>query len=541
MTARRPKLQIAVVSILCAVTLLAQQTGPPDTIFYNGKVLTVDAAFSIQQAFAVRGDQYVAVGTTANVRKLAGKNTRLVDLKGAEVIPGLTDNHDHLYLTEKYMRGIDMVGATSTEEVLKRFRAGMSNFKQGETVFGSVGWRAMVTKKDLDSISTTVPVVLLRQRRGSAVFNSVALAKAGITKEADMYMGVKIPKDKNGELTGDTPDWPPGLYAVDKVVPMPTMAEEERMITHGMQERNSLGITSTRDLGNFPDGMRAYTRMWRDGKLTVRISMGLDMPDRQDPASWARMQGMIPPFGDHWLRVDSLGEEPWEMPLEKYMALYREIIPMGWRHAAHTPNNETLEKILQTYEAIDKETPLRDRRLVVEHIPTVTAELMDRLAKLNIIVSTNIAGYANYDQVARREGEAVAARQTPVRDLLDHHLVVVSGFDYNGPNPDTMFPNNPFIYIYFYVTRKTNNGRVIGPEEKITRPEALRIATYNNAYTTWEEKVKGSIEPGKFADFVVLSGDYLTVPDDEILKLYPLATFVGGRKVYSSPGQEKAF
>jgi hypothetical protein len=534
-------MKLALLGVACGTMLFAQQGPPPDVIYYNGKVLTVDANFSIQQAFAVRGDQYVAVGTTANLRKLAGKNTRLIDLKGAEVIPGLTDNHDHLYLTEKYMRGIDMVGATSTDEILKRFRAGMANAKPGETIFGSVGWRAMVTKKDLDSISTTVPVVLLRMRRGSAVFNSAALAKAGITKEADTYMGAKIPKDKNGELTGDTPDWPPGLYAVDKVVPMPTMAEEERMIIHGMQERNSLGITSTRDLGNFPDGMRAYTRLWRDGKLTVRISMGMDMPDRQDPASWPRMNGVIPPFGDHWLRIDSLGEEPWEMPIGKYMTLFKEIIPMGWRHATHTPNNEVLEELLETYEAIDKDTPLKDRRLVVEHIPTVTPPLMERLAKLNIIVSTNIAGYQNYAGAVQRMGEAAASRQTPVRELLDHKLVVVSGFDYNGPNPDTMTPNNPFIYIYFYATRKTADGKVAGAQEKITRPEALRIATYNNAYTTWEEKVKGSIEAGKLADFVILSGDYLTVPDEEILKLHPLATFVGSRKVYSAPGQENAF
>ena len=179
------KLPIALTGIVCATALLAQQGAAPDAIFYNGKVVTVDTGFSTQQAFAVRGDQYVAVGTTANIRKLAGKNTRLVDLKGAEVIPGLTDNHDHLYNTEKVMRGIDLVGATSAAEIVKRMRAGMANAKPGETVFGSVGWRGPLTKKDLDGISSTVPLVVLRNRRGSAVFNSAALAKAGISKDSD--------------------------------------------------------------------------------------------------------------------------------------------------------------------------------------------------------------------------------------------------------------------------------------------------------------------------------------------------------------------
>ena len=533
-------LHLGLLGALCCLALLGQEA-PPDAIFYNGKILTVDSGFTVQQAFAVKGDQYVAVGDNASIRKRAGKNTRLVDLKGTEVIPGLSDNHDHLYLTEKVMRGIDLVGATSTDEVVKRLREGLAKAKPGETVFGGVGWRAPLTRKDLDSISADVPIVALRNRRGSAVFNSAALAKAGITKDAQTYMGEKIPKDKSGELSGELPDWPAGVYAVDKVVPVPNAEGEEKMILHGQQERNALGITSIRDLGNFPEGMRAFVRMWREGKLTLRVSMGMDLPDRADPASWARQQGVTPWFGDHWLRVDSVGEEPWEIPQPKFMALFSELLQLGWRHATHVPNNEVLGRVLDTYEAIDKETPLRDKRLVVEHIPTVTAPLMDRLAKLGIIVSTNIAGYQNFDLVAKRSSEAEAARQTPVRELLDHRLVVVSGFDYNGPNPETMAPNNPFIYLYFYVSRKTSDGRMIAPQEKITRQEALRIATNNNAFATWDEKVKGSIEPGKLADFVVLSGDFMTVPEDDILKLHPLATYVGGRKIYTVPNQKDVF
>jgi len=371
--------------------------------------------------------------------------------------------------------------------------------------------------------------------------NTAALRKAGITKDAPSFMGTPAPKDKNGEFTGEMPDWPAAVYAVDKVVPLPTQAEEDQMIQHGQKQRNALGITSIRDLGNFPDGMRAFIRAWQQGRLTLRVSMGMDLPDRADPASWARQQGVTPGFGDHWLRIDSVGEEPWDMPLNKYMSLFTELNRLGWRHATHVPNNEVLGKILDTYEAIDRDSPVRDKRLVVEHIPTVTPALMDRLAKLGVIVSTNIAGYLNYDLVAKRSSEAEAARQTPVRELLDHRLVVVAGSDYNGPNPDTAAPNNPFIPLYYYVSRKTSDGRLIGAQEKITRQEALRIATNNNAFATWEEKVKGSIEPGKLADFVVLSGDFMTVPEEEILKLHPLATYVGGRKVYSAPDEKNAF
>src|SRR4051794_13622961 len=173
------------------------------------------------------------------------------------------------------MRGIDLVGATSTAEVLKRLRDGLAMAKAGETVFGSVGWRAPLTRKDLDQISADVPIVALRARRGSAVMNSAALKKAGISKDMQSYMGKEILKDSSGELTGETPDYPAGLHVVDKVVPLPTPVEEEHWIEAGQKQRNALGITSIRDLSNWPHGMRAFERMRQQGRLTVRISMGL--------------------------------------------------------------------------------------------------------------------------------------------------------------------------------------------------------------------------------------------------------------------------
>ena len=123
-------------------------------------------------------------------------------------------------------------------------------------------------------------------------------------------MGREIPKDSGGELTGELPDFPAGLYAIDKVVPLPTSDEEDQMIAAGQKQRNALGITSTRDLSNWPPGMRAFVRMWRQGRLTVRVSMGLELPDASDPAGLVRQQGVTPGFGDHWLRIDSAGEQP---------------------------------------------------------------------------------------------------------------------------------------------------------------------------------------------------------------------------------------
>jgi len=286
--------------------------------------------------------------------------------------------------------------------------------------------------------------------------------------------------------------------------------------------------------------------MWQQGRLTVRISMGLELPDARDPGALVRQQIVTPEFGDHWLRIDSAGEQPnpavGGATPEAYKTLMLELNRLGWRHSPHVATNQALETVLEAYEAADRESPIRDKRWVVEHIPNVTPALMDRLAKLGVVVSTNMAGYAgNYDAAVRNLGQEQAQRQTPVREMLDHHLVVVIGSDYSGPNPDTASPNNPFVPLYYYVSRKTRDGRVLGASEKVSREEALRIATYNNAFATWEEKVKGSIEPGKLADFLVLSADFMTIPEEEILKLHPLATYVGGRKVYVAPDANGAF
>jgi predicted amidohydrolase YtcJ len=538
---------VAFWSLVMAVVVIAQggAGAPPDAIFYNGKIITVDSAFSIRQAFAVKDDVYVAVGANAAVRALAGRSTRLVNLQGAAVIPGMSDNHDHLYNSGRYMRGIDLVGATSAEDVVRRLREGMSKAAPGQTVFGSMGWRAPLTRTDLDRVSTTVPVVALSGRRGAAVMNTAALAKGGVTPSTKDFMGAVMPRDASGELTGEMPLWPAGLFLVDKVVPVPTAAEEEQLILAGQRQRHALGITSIRDLANWPPGMRAFQRMSREGKLQLRVSMGFDVPDAKDPARILRDQVVTTGFGDKWLRIDTQGEEPWPpaaISPADYTAFMRELNQLGWRPSPHVATNQTLGIVLDAYEAADRDRSIRGRRWVIEHAPNATSAEMQRMAALGVIVSTNMAGYqSNYDAAVKTLGQAQAERQTPVRDFLDHKLIVVNGSDYNGPNPDTMTSNNPWVPLYFYVSRKARDGRLLGPQQKITREEALRIATINNAYATFEEKVKGSIEAGKLADFVVLSADVMTVPDDQILYLRPMATYVGGRMVFTAPDAKATY
>ena len=525
----------------------------PDAIFYNGKIVTVDAGSNIQQAFAVKGEEFLAVGTTAKMRALAGKSTRLVDLHGSTVIPGLADNHHHVYASARVTwRGVDMVGVTTLAEMSNRLQQAVAKAKPGETVFTTVGWRipdGRPNRRDLDQISTSVPIVAVRGRRGAATLNGAALKAAGITRENPSFEGVKVPTDSNGEPNGEAPDYPQAMLLLDKLIPPPSQAEEEELIIRGQREQNSLGLTSMRELTLWPQAMRAYSEVWRQGKLTLRVSMQMDLPFADRTVADLTKWGVGPGFGDHWLRLDSIGEEPYPpvTPLKQFTDIAIAVNRLGWRFAPHVNGgvagnfrgtfsaDEVLNNTLLAYEAADRDRSIRDRRWIVEHIPFATPDQLDRLAKLGVVVSLQAAGYnGGYEAAVRAVGKERAERQTPIRDMLDRHMIVCAGSDFGGPLPDDPHPNNPFRFFYYYVTRKTRDGMLLGPEEKISRAEALRLFTVNSAYATFEEKVKGSIEAGKLADFVVLSQDIMTVPDDQILATRALATYVGGRKVFSA-------
>ncbi len=546
-------LSIVTLSLFAAAGAFAQQGGPsaPDAIFYNGKIVTVDSGSSIQQAFAVRGEEFLAVGTNAKVRALAGAKTRLVDLHGAAVIPGLADDHHHVYASARVTwRGTDMVGVTTLAEMSNRLRQAVAKAKTGETVFTTVGWRiadGRPNRQDLDQISTSIPIVAVRGRRGAMTLNAAALKAAGITREHPAFEGIRIPTDSSGEPTGEGADYPHAMLLLDKLIPPPSQEEEVALIIRGQREQNSLGLTSMRELTLWPQAMRAYSEVWRQGKLSLRVSMQMDLPFEERTVADLSKWGVGPGFGDHWLRLDSIGEEPYapKTPLAQFTDIAIAVNRLGWRFAPHVNGgvagavrgtftaDEVLESTLAAYEAADRDRPIKERRWIMEHIPFATPAQLDRLAKLGVVVSLQAAGYnGGYEAAVKAVGKERAERQTPIRDMLERHMIVCAGSDFGGPLPDDPHPNNPFKYFYYYVTRKTIDGRLLGPEEKISRAEALRLFTVNSAYATFEEKVKGSIEPGKLADFVVLSQDIMTVPDDQILATKVTATYVGGRKVF---------
>jgi predicted amidohydrolase YtcJ len=283
--------------------------------------------------------------------------------------------------------------------------------------------------------------------------------------------------------------------------------------------------------------------------------MGLDV----NATEWDQLEqilepwGVQPGFGDHWLRLDSIAE--FAVDSTAAAALFREpkleppgergamrVTPQqiregmltinryGWRPAIHITGDGTLDHVIAAYQAADAQSSIRDKRWIVEHIPYVQPDQMDKLARLGVLVSAQLQGHGGTEGAARTLGEARASRTGLIRDMLNRGIMVSAGSDWPAET------SNPFVNIQFYVTRKAENGSLVGPEQRISRQQALRMATVNNAYFTFEEDVKGALEPGKLADFLILSGDVMTVPEEEIEEVHPLATYVGGRRVYAAPG-----
>ena len=523
----------------------------PDAVFYNGRVITVDSSNSVKEAFAVKGDKFLAVGTTRETRALAGPQTQLVDLKGKAVMPGLMDNHNHAYHAAMANRGIDLKEVPSLAALLDGVRKAASAAGPGKAIYVASGWQLSKfpekhppMRQDLDKVAPNNPVVIYLNR-GQIYLNSLALKIAGVTRGTNRIGRVIIRKDDQGEPDGSITGESGTVARIADMISPATQAEKEKLILETQKQQLAVGLTSIRDLQLAPDFMRAYYDMWLEGKLLQRISAGLQV----NPTDMETLEDMLKPFGvgtgfgDSWLRLDCLAEfNPGSMwrggnpaPAPNIAAeVYKKAILVanryGWRVSPHTDSDGAMDLVLEAYEAADKESSIRSKRWTIEHATYVQPDQMDRIKQLGLVISAQAQPYRGGGNAIRTLGKERTERAVPIKEFMDRGIVVTGGSDWGG-NSDS---NNPFANIYFYVTRRSMQGEVAGAAQKISRIEALRVETINNAYLTFEEKIKGSIEAGKLADFVVLSQDIMTVPEEQIRSITPLATYLGGKKAYSS-------
>jgi len=560
---------VATIALFLAACTGGGPTAPEgeaaDLILHNGRIVTVDGGFTIARAVAVRGDRFVAVGDDARIRLLASAKTRQIDLRGRTVIPGLMDGHLH---NAGGGPGVDLSSSRSMNELLAAVEARARASTAGEIIVSNGDWheaqlkeKRLPHRRELDSVAPRNPVVLVRGGH-EFILNSAALERWGISRATASPAGGEVGHDADGELNGELVDTARGLV---KLPPPPKLTPEG--IAAQMRLLNSVGLTSVRIPGSFQFGgdilapYRMFQELKAKGELTMRVNYLMRIFDfssvekvRATIASW----NVRPDEGDEWLRIGGMKtlidggfegghmREPYAepygrggkfkgiqvVPIADYNAVVLELNRQGWRVATHAVGDAAVDQVLAAYEAADRERSIRDRRWTIEHLFIGRPDHYPRIRALGVVVSAQDHLYLAAPSLANYWGRARAEQVTPVRTFLDEKLLVAGGTD------SPVIPYNPFWAMYHFVTRNTISDGVYGASQRITREEALRIYTINNARLTFEEGIKGSIEPGKLADLVVLSADFLTVAEGAIPSIKPLATMVGGKFVHVAAPDE---
>jgi len=548
----------ALLPAAAALAAMAAQTtspAPADTILVNGHVITVDARFSIAQGVAIAAGRFTAVGEDAAIRRLAGPRTTTIDLHGQTVIPGLADGHLH---DAGGGPGVDLSRARSLADVLGAIGARVKASRPGDIVVTNSDWHEAQLKehrlpyrRDLDTVSPANPVVVVRGGH-EYILNSAALAKWRITKETPQPSGGRITRAADGELNGELIDRAKALVQLPPAPPLTIAALVEQH-----KKLNAAGLTSIRYPGAPAEQYRLLQQMEKQGLLTMRVSQllrfGADSAESMRAAIAA--SGLKPDEGDEWVRIGGMKlgvdggfeggwmREPYAgtwgeggafrgvntMRQAAYTDVVKELNRLGWRAATHAVGDAAIDEVLAAYEAANRERSIRGKRWTIEHGFIVEPDQLPRMKALDLVVSAQDHLYLAGPSLVSYWGAGRAARTTPMRTYLDQGFVVAGGTD----SPVVPYP--PLWVIYHFATRDTISGGVLGADQRITRKEALQVETINNAFLTFEERIKGSIEPGKLADLVVLPDDILTCPDKELERMQVAMTMVGGKIVFTAP------
>jgi predicted amidohydrolase YtcJ len=535
-----------------------------DLVLHNGKILTVDDRFSIASALAVRGDRLVAVGDEAAVKPLIGAKTRVVDLKGRTVIPGLHDSHMHTMNGGQNELAVSLAKARSIADVQAAFAARAATVKKGDWIMGGSGWHEnqlaegrLPVRQELDAATPDNPVYL---KRGGhvAVVNSLGLKLANITKDT--------PNPRNGIIVRDPTTGEPTGVLVERaafnmvlgLVPPPSRDDRVKGLKLFNGKLNRFGITATLEPGLSLDEISAYMELWRQGGMTTRVRILQRVFGADDVLNLSAF--LAPDFGDDWLRVGGFkysadGGIEGAALKERYRLVegeqndpdyhgklvtppggrqeFRQMLEnaatRGWQFQVHNVGDAAIAHTVEVMEELAENYPLDKLRWTIVHIFLPSQESLAKIKRLGLSTTVQDHPVSLGYNMLRFWGEERAAKSIPVRSITS--LGIPTGGGTDGPTVDW----NPFKSLWWMTTRQVvvNNAlRTLGPEEAIGREEALRLYTMGSARVGFMEDKIGSLEPGKLADLAVLSDDYMSVTDDALLDLRSVMTAVGGKIVH---------
>ena len=526
-----------------------------DLILRNGKIITVDDRFTIAQAIAIKGERVLATGKNREIDKLGGARTRTIDLKGKAVIPGLIDNHAHfMRATEYWHQEARLDGVTSRKQALDMIAAKARQSKPGEWVLVLGGWsleqftdsQEAFTRSELDRVAPNNPVAL--QLIYFRIYtNSMGLKALGIDGATPDPAGGKIERDASGQPTGELN----GGGAVRMTLGRLGEVAMERMIANSrvlMADLNRMGVTAFVDMGGrgFEDKyLEPFGTLARIRELTIRVFYYRwyepNTPAQVD-AVLAKIKEMKPFQGDDYFDHVGYGESVYfplhdnllaaaASPSPEAMAQWRRVAQAvadrGMALCVHAQLRGSIESFLTEFEAINKVTPIRGLRWTLVHADQLEPRDLDRLRRLGMYVQIQSRPTIQGLLMMKVHGNRTYG-MPPMR------LVQDSGIPWGlGSDTTAVAPANPFYTLWFAVTGKMLGGKQVN-DQFIDREEALIAHTRSNAPFMFQESNLGSLQPGKYADLLVLDRDYLTVPADQIMDIKPLITMVGGKIVYEA-------
>jgi len=529
----------------------------PDLIIVNAVVHTMDPNQPTAEALAIYGNRIMAVGSTKDIRKLAGSNTRTIDAKKRLVLPGFNDSHTHFLSGGFQLSSVDLRDANSQKEFAERIRTFAAKLPAGSWIKGG-DWdherwpdAKLPTKELIDSFTPETPVFVNRLDGHMALANSLALRLAGVTRQTlDPPGGVIVRDPKTGEPTGILKDAAQGF--VWKVISPSSFDEKLAAARAATNYAAGLGVTSVQDMSAGAD-VGVYQTLLDRGELKTRIYAVAPLP------AWERLArtGVRAHFGSEMLRVGglkgfadgSLGSttalfyEPYrdepstsgiagdEMyPEGAMLDRVRAADKAGLQTMIHAIGDRANDLILTIFEQVERENGDRDRRFRIEHAQHLRPQDIPRFARDRVIAS--MQPYHAIDDgrwAEKRIGKERAKTTYAFRSLLDSGATLAFGTDW------TVAPLNPVLTVYAAVTRRTLDGKNSKgwvPDQKISVEEAVRAYTLGSAYAEFQESVKGSITVGKLADLVLLSRDIFKIDPKDIENVKVVMTLVDGRVVY---------
>ena len=546
--------------LLLGTTLAAGAADKADLILHHGKVVTVDDRFTVTQAVAIKGERILAVGNNGEIARLTGPDTRKIDLKGKTVIPGLIDNHAHFMRAAEYWpQEVRLDGVTSRKRALEMIAAKAKQARPGEWVLALGGWsieqfaddRRGFTKEELDRIAPNNPV-LLQLIYFRIYANTLGLKALGIDANTPDPRGGTIVRDAAGQPTGILNGGGAVAMSLSKLGQVATdrMTGNARVL---MRDLNSMGITAYQDEGGrgfTPRYLEPIHALRKNNELTVRVFYNLwQQPDKPADVDGviAKIKEMKPFQGDDWFDSTGYGETVYfplhdntlvkeTKPSAENMAQWRRIAQAvadkGMHLNVHAQLRGSIEAFLTEIESINKVKPIKGLRWTFSHVDQLEPQDLDRLRRLGMYVQLHsrpdIQGVLFHNVYGDR-----AYDMPPLRMVQD------SGIHWGlGSDATAVTPSSPFYTLGWAVTGKMLGGfKVL--KQTITREEALIAHTRSNAYFMFQESNIGSLQPGKYADLLVLDRDYLKVPADQIKDIKPLVTMVGGKIVYEAKSNTK--